>query len=530
MRTLVHFAALVSCAFLMLAFTPAQAASFGRTTAGTIASGGLRADFKRGSRFVLSEKAMMNDVCAYLDGNGGGTGYQQLRYALYRDNGGVPGNRVVETDGTTVSAGDGARWSCAGAGLVPLDPGTYWIVIHTGGNPGVTRYYYDGPANWYGNFDEYADGSADAFGTGSAGEGTMSIRVDYLTQAEIHVAGNTNVGSVVSGPMSAGFKRGSSFELTEKADLGAMVIYVDGLGGATGDQPLSVAVYDDVNGEPSALVAQGWADVGASPVGRKGRWVTANPVASSLNDPSPATLMPGRYWIVIQSGSPGGVYRYYMEGRGNWRGNASPGDTAPQFFGKASPGDGTISAFIVYTPSQMEHKTIGLTTPGTIPSSGLSANFMRGSMFGQDPFFDRAQVTALWAYLDGNGGATGSQKVRLVLYEAPVDNDDVRLTVKAVSDEVTIAAGTPPGWVRFPVPYTRLFDHLHGIMILTSGPGGVVRNYSTNEFADWYGLAADYTQGPPDTIFFEPNAEAPHPVLQRGSVAVSVYAEYLVMP
>jgi hypothetical protein len=529
MKTLLNFVAILSFTLLMLAFAPAHAASFGRSTAGTIASGGLRADFKRGSKFVLSEKAMMNGICAYLDGKGGGSGYQEVRWALYRDNHGVPGDRITETDQLAVSAGDAARWMCASSAIAPLDPGTYWILIHTGSDAGVARYFYDGPANWYGNFDEYADGPSDTFGAGGAGEGTISTYVEYRKLSELHIAGTTTVGSAVSGPMSGGFKRGSSFQLTEKADLDSISIYVDGLGGGTGAQLLSIGIYDDLNGEPAALVTKGWALTGTSPVGRKGRWVTATPTAFEFNDPQMATLMPGRYWIVIQSGSPGGVFRYYTSGQGNWRGNASPGDVPPPFFGKANPGDGTISAFILYTPSQAEHKIIGVTTPGTIPSGGLKANFIRGSLFGHDLFFSRqTEVTSLWAYLDGNGGATGSQKVRLALYEQPLDDND-RIALKVVSDVVTIAAGTPPGWVRFPVPYKRLFDYTHGIMILTSGPGGVVRNYSSNA-SNWYGQATDYTQGAPGLLFFYPDAELPHPVLQQGDVTISAYAEYLVGP
>lgn len=48
---------------------------------------------------------------------------------------------------------------------------------------------------------------------------------------------------------------------------------------------------------------------------------------------------------------------------------------------------------------------------------------------------------------------------------------------------MTIPAGMKPGWVRFAVPYTDIFDYGHMIMILSSGPGGVVRDYSTTESA-----------------------------------------------
>src|SRR6185369_12559798 len=164
---------------------------------------------------------------------------QYFRFALYRDNYGVPGEQVAETRSDAIAPGDAATWRCADSALAPINPGTYWIMLHTGSNAGVLRYYYDGPANWYGNYDEFDDGSSDTFGTGGAGEGTMSLRVEYLTLTETKIAGKTTVGPTVSGPMSANFKRGSSFQLTEKADLGAMSIYVDSLGGATGSQTLT---------------------------------------------------------------------------------------------------------------------------------------------------------------------------------------------------------------------------------------------------------------------------------------------------
>jgi hypothetical protein len=522
MKINLNIAAVVSCVMLMLAISPAHAATFGRTTAGTVASGGLRADFKRGSKFVLSEKGIPDQICAYLDGKGGGTGIQRVRFALYRDRNAVPGDIVTETGELNFDPTLQAGWFCASLSPIQLEPGAYWMIIHTGGDPGIARYYYDGAANWYGNADEYADGSADTFGVGSTGAGTLSIRVTYFTEAEMRIAGTATIGSRVSAPMSAQFKRGSSFELTEEAALVSMNVYLDGLGGATGSQPLVLALYDDINGQPGGLVAQGTTGFPNAPAGHKGRWLSAGPKLTA-----PLSLMPGRYWIVIQSGSPAGVYRYYMEGQGNWVGNASAGDTAPPYFGKANAGDGTISAYIVYSSSHVEHKTIGLTTPGTTPSKGLTANFMRGSLFGQDPFF-YAQVTALWAYLDGNGGAQGSQKVRLALYENEGDDpDQSNFFLKVVSDEVTIPAGMPPGWVRFAVPYTDIFDYAHMIMLISSGPSGVVRSYSTTDSKDWYGIAADYSQGPPDGVFRDSNPEIPRPVLQQGTVTLSVYAEYL---
>ncbi len=98
------------------------------------------------------------------------------------------------------------------------------------------------------------------------------------------------------------------------------------------------------------------------------------------------------------------MLRYYSSGQGNWRGNSNPGVVPSGLFGQANPGDGTISGFILYSPSNFVTGSFGATVPGTIPSSGLTANFMRGSAFnigGMEA--NPVIVTALWAYLDGKG-------------------------------------------------------------------------------------------------------------------------------
>ncbi len=108
------------------------------------------------------------------------------------------------TPGTAFPAGyqPAAFWYCSSSAAVPLEPGTYWAMIHSGGDPGIVRYYYDGPANWYGNADVYADGSSDTFGPGGTGDGTISMYVNYVPDSQLHFAGRRTVGARVSSPMS----------------------------------------------------------------------------------------------------------------------------------------------------------------------------------------------------------------------------------------------------------------------------------------------------------------------------------------
>jgi hypothetical protein len=533
MKSLARLVAIAFSAIFLTALTPAHAlSSFGRTTVGTTPSGGLRADFKRGSKFVVSESVLLSRICAYLDTNGGGTGLQSARFALYRDRNGTPAERVLETeDELRLEASDQPDWYCLTTVNAPLEPGSYWIMIHSGGDPGVIRYYYDGPANWYGNADTFADGASDAFGPGAAGEGTLSLRVDFFTHSEMRAAGAVTVGTRVSSPMSAQMKRGSSVVMTEGGQLWDINVYVDGLGGATGPQPLWIALYDDLNGEPGALVARGRVNPASMSAGRTARWVTAGFEGARV-------LVPGRYWIALYTGGPAGVFRYYMQGTGNWRGNANPGAEPSPFFGAANTGDGTITANIIYIPENTRRHTFGRTTSGNIPSSGLTANYVRGSLFAPDHYFQEGWVTALWAYMDGNGGANGAQKVRLALYKMQNNflSSENQMNRVVLSDEVTIPAGTPPGWVRFAVPYAfvkysrspqAIGDFQ--IMLFSSGTAGVARYYLSNDANNWHGAPVSYAAGAPSVMYVN---QAPSPgaiLLTPGAQTISMYAEWVTV-
>jgi hypothetical protein len=519
MKSVSHLIAIILCGLLMAAFSSAHAASFGRTTVGATPSAGLRADFKRGSKFVLTENGTFQEICIYVDMKGGGTGKQALRFALYRDRNGLPAELLLETANIDFPANPqvAAAWYCFWAAAVPLEPGAYWVMMHSGGDPSIVRYYHDGPANWYGNVDLFDDGSADLFGSGISGEGTISIHVNYTPDSQLRFAGRRTIASRASSPMSSSFKRGSSFMISEQGTLNGFSAYVDGLGGASGAQTLTLALYDDVNNEPSALLAQQTVRFQSPIAGRSGRWVTAQ-VTKEL-----VPLVPGRYWLVLHTSGPAGVMRYYLDGAANWRGNANAGSSASDIFGAANPGDGTVSAFITYRPANVVQYDFGQPTPGTIPSKGLSANFIRGSStrtlyaIGEPNY-----MTALWAYLDGKGGATGSQTVRLAVYDQALSP----MVLVMQSAEVTIPAGTPMGWVRFAVPYTQVFwSRSYAIMIMTSGTAGVVRNYVTNEPGLWLGAPTPYVNGPPSVLYQGANAPG-QPVLQTGNGRVSVFANY----
>src|SRR5581483_830133 len=118
--------------------------TFGRTDVASTPSGGLSADFKRGSRFTLGVQGTLTSFSAYLDGNGGGSGTQNLRMELYRDSNGAPGAKVAESNAVAVTAGQSGRWVTFSAPYVALDPGSYWIIIASGDGSGIARDYGDG--------------------------------------------------------------------------------------------------------------------------------------------------------------------------------------------------------------------------------------------------------------------------------------------------------------------------------------------------------------------------------------------------
>jgi hypothetical protein len=141
--------------------------------------------------------------------------------------------------------------------------------------------------------------------------------------------------------MRADFKRASSVVLPRRATVYGINIFIDGLGGGEGaGQAFDVELYADDNGKPGArLTAVNLSGMIAP--GHIGRWVTAE-FGSTL-------MEPGRYWISILTGQSTGILRYFMQGTGNWYGNVNEWyDNASSPFGPATPGDGTISANLVY--------------------------------------------------------------------------------------------------------------------------------------------------------------------------------------
>lgn len=497
--------------------------TLGRIVPGAIPSSGLTAQMKRASRFTLASPGTVKQLCAYLDGKGGVSGYERFRYALYADSSGVPGAKILETNEATILSGDAARWICFPVPLHPVSAGAYWIAIHTGGdNSGVIRDFYDGNANnWYGNADPFDDGSSPTFGAGNAGTGTLTVYAEYFPDSQLRNAGRTTVGTKPSGGMTADFKRGSSFTMPERGKLYTITAYLDGGGTAVdAQQVFRYALYKDANGVPGAKVYESYDQYMRS--GWPANWITDPPYPGSGGP----TLDPGRYWIVILTGATGGVTRNYADGTGNWYGNSDAfADGASTQFGPGNAGNGTISAFISYRPGTVTEGQLGRTDIGTAPSAGLSANRSRWSQFTLND--DIYPLSGLHAYLDGLGGASGSQKVRLAIYGMHADQETAWFEKIAQSQDVTITAGMSPRWVDFAVPSVRMsaLYPVYLIVLQTGDTAGVIRDYGDNRpepGGNWYSMADPFADGAVDRI--------PSLGTTPGSVTLSVYATYSLPP
>jgi hypothetical protein len=149
---------------------------FGGGNPGTSFSA-MSADAKRATRWFLYYPATIKQLRVYVDGNGGGSGSQPIRGIVYSDEGGQPGRLLGRSFQATIPAGTPAGWVTLQLPFrVELNPGYYWLGLHSGANGGVARFGWSSRANSrrY-NIDTYADGPASPFGTASADDLAIAI-------------------------------------------------------------------------------------------------------------------------------------------------------------------------------------------------------------------------------------------------------------------------------------------------------------------------------------------------------------------
>src|SRR5262249_37536467 len=153
---------------------------------------------------------------------------------------------------------------------------------------------------------------------------------------------------------------------------------------------------------------------------------------------------------------------------------------------------------------------LGRTDIATTPSSGLSANFTRWSRFQLND--DALALTGLHAYLDGLGAASGSQTVRMALYQLTTAHGGSWYAKVADSQYVTIPAGMSPRLVDFSVPAFRLTPGLYLIAIQTGDTAGVARDYGDSRpdpSGNWGSVADSFADGAAGTVAAEEWTPAP---------------------
>jgi hypothetical protein len=329
-------------------YLPASLTTFaGRATVAGTPSGGLTSNTKRGSRVTLPGPGRVLELSAYLDGKGGASGTQTLRYALYRDAGGLPSTLVVESEEVAVTAGQAPRWLSAHVPPTDLTAGNYWVVIHTGATAGIARDYGDGAANWYSNADTYSDGPSASFGSGSPGTVTLSAAAIYVPGPVLtQTLGRTTIATTPSGGLSANFMRGSQFGAINVNSAGVVTAfwaYLDGNGGGANSQQLRVVLYANYQTREIPVDKIYQSETVTIPAGMSPRWVRF-----PLKAPWNITQNPG-YFLMLQSGDTQGVARDYGDGAANWLGLADTfADGAQEDFLEGDTGQtqGTVTLSI----------------------------------------------------------------------------------------------------------------------------------------------------------------------------------------
>jgi hypothetical protein len=303
----------------------------GRLTIGTTPSNGMTADFKRGSSFVMPERGKLSAITAYIDGLGTTStdAQQSLRFVLYRDANGSPGEKVFEGGPRGRRGGNPAAWltDAAPPAIAPtLDPGRYWIALQTGATGGVIRNYADGTGNWYGNADTFSDGANTPFGAGNTGNGTISAFISYRPGAiTTGVLGRDDIATIPSRGLTPNVLRWSTFVMQDRlGSLAGLHAYLDGLGAPSGSQPVRMVLYvlrverDADRNEFGVYYKIAESEQVTITAGMQPQWVRFPvPSVPVTNDVPPV------YLVGIHTGGTVGVVRDYGDtlynpGGGNW--------------------------------------------------------------------------------------------------------------------------------------------------------------------------------------------------------------------
>lgn len=159
----------------------------GKTTVGAKVEA-LGANRIRVNSYSLDEVATVTRLRVYLRPPSSTTGQQVIRGVIYADAGAAPGPLLGASDQLVFHSSDSQGWyDLTLPQPVSLQPGRYWIGLHTGSTSSIARVRWDSVAgSRVSKIRDFGSGPSDPFGAvSSIDDREMSLYAVYTRQASI---------------------------------------------------------------------------------------------------------------------------------------------------------------------------------------------------------------------------------------------------------------------------------------------------------------------------------------------------------
>jgi hypothetical protein len=159
----------------------------GKTTVGAKVEA-LGANRIHVNSYSLDEVATVTRLRVYLRPPSSTTGQQVIRGVIYADAGAAPGPLLGASDQLVFHSSDSQGWyDLTLPQPVSLQPGRYWIGLHTGSTSSIARVRWDSVAgSRVSKIKDFGSGPSDPFGAvSSIDDREMSLYAVYTRQASI---------------------------------------------------------------------------------------------------------------------------------------------------------------------------------------------------------------------------------------------------------------------------------------------------------------------------------------------------------
>ncbi|MEM1211898.1 MAG: LamG domain-containing protein [Planctomycetota bacterium] len=159
----------------------------GKTTNGS--SGDTEERNQAATQVVFTDPVTVTSITARIyGGDDGGV----VRYAIYDDNSGTPGNRLAQS-GTEGLSEENWRWETEAIGPITLPAGTYWLALSMDADDGDARYSYSSGGNTHHHGNNGVSNFNNPWGTSS---NTYSRTIAIYASGTI--AGSTDIVDIGS--------------------------------------------------------------------------------------------------------------------------------------------------------------------------------------------------------------------------------------------------------------------------------------------------------------------------------------------